>query len=362
MSRIPNTGNWQGILKRFLAAETRKDAEAQLDRLHREFFSVTVTHILTEELRRSVPAGKEELDEIQDSFNDISLTVRANLAKRLLTLWEQPPPRGGITHLHAYVVTVARNACVDDLRRKYPGRHALDNALRAALENRSALALWRTPLENGLQEWRCGKQEQQDQLPIGLRFEEQLQQRLTYALQDLSRAEALPRIFDIVLAPVRFVELLSFLSDLWDVEAPYRLAVRESVPFRVPKPYQSGFQPEEIVSLIGTLQTLWEKVCRLSPLQAATLLLKLPEFENDSYLGALIRYDITTWPALATVIGLETPRLREIAPQTPLEDAEIAALLGLAPEDVPRVRQDARRRLTRLSEQEQKRREGRAEK
>ena len=321
-----------------------------------------ITQVLTEELRRSALVSREEQDEVQDSFNDISLLVRANLAKRLLTLWEQPPPKERIAHLHAYVVAVARNACVDDLRRKYPGRHALDNALRAALENRPGLALWRTPLESGLQEWRCGKQEQQSQLPRGLRFDERLQQRLARSVQDLSHAEALPRIFSIASAPLRFVELLSFLSELWDVEAPYRLAEREFVPFRVPKPYQSGFQPEEIVTLIGTLQTVWQQVRSLSALQAATLLLKLPEFENGSYLNALVEFDLTTWPVLARTMGLETRRLQEIAPQAPLEDAEIAALLGLTPSVVPRLRQDARRRLIRLSERQQEHRKGSPEK
>ena len=344
------TKNWAGALQRFLAAETHQEAEKRLDWLHREFFSVAITQVLAEELRRGVPADKEELDETQDSFNDISLMVRANIARRLLTLWEQEPPKDEITHLHAYVVAAARNACVDYLRRKYPGRHALDNALRAALENRPEFALWRVPLESNLQEWRCGKREQQDQVPLALRFDERLQQRLARALQGLDRADALPRIFDVAQAPLRFVELLSFLSDYWDVETPYRLAVREWVPFQVPKPYQSGFQPEEIVTLIGTLQALWQQIRTLSSLQAATLLLKLPEFEHGSYLDALIRFDVTTWPVLARTIGLEVSQIRDIAPQAPLEDVEIAALMRLAPSDVARIRQDARRRLKRQRE------------
>lgn len=345
--------DWEGALRRFLAADTRREAERQLDRLHREFFSVVVNRVLAEELRRGVPADKEELDETRDSFNDISLMVRAGIARRLLALWEQPPPKAGISHLHAYVVAAARNACVDYLRRKYPGRHALDNSLRVALENRPELAVWQTPLASGLQEWRCGKPDWQDQIPVGLRFDERLQGRIATAIRDLSRPDALPCIFEVTQAPLRFVELLSFLSDLWDVEEPYRTAERDSVPFRVPKPYQSGFQPEEIVTLIGTLQTLWRQLRTLSPPQAATLLLKFPEFEAGSYLNALVRFDITTWPALARTMGLETSRLREVAANAPLEDVEIAELLGLAPEDIPRVRQDARRRLKRREEREQ---------
>ncbi len=66
-----------------------------------------------------------------------------------------------------------------------------------------------------------------------------------------------------------------------------------------------------------------------------------------------MRFDITTWPTLARTMGLETSRLREVAANAPLEDAEIADLLGLAPEDIPRIRQDARRRLKRREEREQ---------
>ena len=361
MSTEPARGlqirSWEGALRRFLAARSRREAEKRLEWLHREFFSVVVGQVLTEELRRGAPADRGELDEAQDSFNDVSLLVQANLAKRLLTLWEQPPPKERIAHLHAYVVAAARNACVDYLRRKYPGRHALDNALRAALGSRPGLALWRVPLASGLQEWRCGRQEQRGEFPVGLRFEERLQGRLARALQGLGHTEALPRIFDVASAPLRFVELLSFLSELWDVEAPYRQAEREFVPFRVSKPYQSGFQPEEIVILIGTLQSLWQQVRSLSSLQAAVLLLKLPAFESGSSLEALVRFDITTWSVLAGTMGLEVLQLREAASQAPLEDAEIAVLLGLAPSVVPRLRQDARRRLDRQRERREERSE-----
>lgn len=51
------TKNWAGALRRFLAAETRREAEKRLDWLHREFFSVAITQVLTEELRRGVPVN-----------------------------------------------------------------------------------------------------------------------------------------------------------------------------------------------------------------------------------------------------------------------------------------------------------------
>ena len=339
--------DWEGALRRFLAAPNRRAAERELERLQREFFSVAANQVLTEELRRGVPANKGELDETQDTFNDVSLMIRAKIAQRLLTLWEQPPPRETIQHLRAYVVTVARNACVDYLRRKYPGRHALDNSLRAALDNRPPFARWRTRIHGDIQEWRCGKAEwhAQERPPIGLRFNDALRDRVAFAIRDLSRADAVARIFEITEAPLRFVELLFFLSDYWDVEAPYRIAERESVPFRVPKPYQTGLQPEEVISVIGTLQTLWQQIKPLSPPQAATLLLKLPAFEAGSYLNALVRFRVTTWSSLASVMDMEPAKLRQIASDVPLEDAEIAELLGLAPEDIARIRQDARRRL-----------------
>jgi hypothetical protein len=231
--------DWSQALRGFLAAKNRREAERQLERLHREFFSVAANQVLTEELRRGIPASKEELDETQDTFNDVSLMIRAKIAQRLLTLWEQPEPKDKIQHLHAYVVAVARNACVDYLRRKYPGRHALDNSLRVALGNRPTLALWRTNIDSDLKEWRCGKPEWQDQAPVGLRFDEQLQGRIAAAIRDLSRRDALLRIFEVTQAPVRFVELLNFLSDFWDVEAPYRTRVcsvpcPETLPKRFP--------------------------------------------------------------------------------------------------------------------------------
>jgi hypothetical protein len=353
--------SWNAALRSFLTTNTRREAERRFDWLHAQFLSDTITRVLTEELRRGAFTRPEEVYEAQETFGEISLLVRGKIFARLIALWEdrQKPDwssrsfRDPIGSFHAYVVAVVQNACVDYLRRKYPGRHALDNALRAALDVRPDLALWRVPLNTDtrpdIQEWRCGRPEWRDggRFPALLLSGDPLARHLSSELGGLDRAAALARVFEVTQAPLRFTQLLDFLADLWDVEAVHRNALHERADFHVPKPYLRGIQPEEVVDLMGMLQSLWGRVRRLSTPQAAVLLLKVPEHESGSFLDAMVHLEIAGWQDIAGITGLSVTLLQRIAESVPLTDHEIADVLDVAPEDVPRIRQDARRRLSR---------------
>jgi len=350
--------DWNEALRSLLATDTRRNAERRFDWLHAEFLSGTVTRVLTEELRRGTFTRPEEAYEYHEIFLDLSLLVRGKIFARLLRLWEErrtadrssQASQDKIVNFYAYVVTVTKNACVDYLRRKYPGRHALDNVLRTALEVRSDLALWRTPLDKDTQEWRCGRPDWRDagRFPAALQTGEALAVSLKSELAGLGRAEALGRVFEVAQAPLRFTQLLDFLADFWDVEAVHRNALWEHAEFRVPKPYLRGIQPEEVVDLMGALQSIWRQVKQLSPPQAAVVLLKVPEYEDGSFLDAMVRLRVATWQDMAQATDLSAELFQKLSVSVPLSDGEIADALAIAPADVPRIRQDARRRLERL--------------
>ncbi len=350
---------WNEALRSFLATPTRRDADRRFDWLHAEFLSDTVTRVLTEELRRGIYTRPEEIYEDQDTFHDLSVLVQGKIFGRLIQLWEDcrktdpttPAPGRMIDNLYAYVVAITQNACVDHLRRKYPGRHALDNALRTALEVRRDLALWRIAIDKDTHEWRCGRSEWRDaaHAPTPIAFSEALEGRLKSELAGLSRAEALVCVFEVTQSPLLFTRLLNFLAKYWNVEAAHWNALRERADFRVPKPYLHGIQPEEVVDMMGLLQNIWEQVKLLNPAQAAVMLLKVPEYENGSFLDAMVRLKVTSWQAMAQVTPLSIALFQKLSLSVPLSDHEIAAVLNIALEDVPRIRQDARRRLARLN-------------
>lgn len=354
---------WNIELRRFLSCPTRKEAEQSFDSLHRDLFDTVIQRVLKEEIGRDMPTSLEEINEEADSFEDLSILVRGRIAIRLLNLWEErhaPPHIEALQprHIHslpAYIIAIARNACVDYLRQDYPGRHSLDNSLRAALSKRSDLAIWSVASPEGYVEWRCGPHDRQDVPPIPLNSNDELQGVLHRHLEGLSHADALSRIFEILRAPLRYTELLNFLASYWDVERAYRRAALESLPFQLTKPYQTGLQPEEIVELIGTAQSLWQQIRRISPQQAAAILLKAPSPAADgSYVDFIHQHRIADWNDIAKATGLSPEQIEAIAPDIPLEDQRIADLLTIPPKDVPRIRQDARARLNRLHERWQK--------
>jgi DNA-directed RNA polymerase specialized sigma24 family protein len=352
---------WNLELRRLLSCPTRKEAEHLFDSLHRDLFDPVIQRVLKEEIGRDMPASREELNEEADSFEDLSILVRGRIAIRLLNLWEErhahpdAPQPHRIHSLPAYIIAIARNACVDYLRQDYPGRHSLDNSLRTALSKIPALAIWSITSPEGYVEWQCGPHDRQDALPIPLNSNHELQGVLRRHLESLSRADALSRIFEILRAPLRYTELLNFLASYWDVERAYRHAALESLPFQLTKPYQTGLQPEEVVELIGTAQSLWQQIRRISPQQAAAILLKAPSPAADgSYVDFIHQHRIADWNDIAKAVGLSPEQVESIAPDIPLEDQRIADLLTILPKDVPRIRQDARARLNRLYERWQR--------
>lgn|GEM_PF-4153303 len=344
-------------LRPFLRAATSKEKERLFDRLDSEFLSPLAKAVLSQELRRGYAASSDELFAQNDAFRDLYLQIRARLAKRLNILHQrfaEADVTGFFTGetigaLSAYVVTAARHACVDYLRQKYPGRHALDVALRAVLESSDALGIWKVTQDTDILEWRCGKRAWQEngRDPLTLRANPTLQRRLKSGLNGLERGEALRVVFEIAPGPLRYTELLDFLADHWNVEATYRMADLERVPFHVAKPYQSGLQPEAAAVSYGTLQVIWGQMAVLNMEQAATLLLKMPPMGEGNGLTELVRLGIATWTQIAQKAGIPEEELQALSATLPLEDEEIATRLHVAPDEVRRIRQDARRKLAR---------------
>jgi hypothetical protein len=299
-----------------------------------------------------------------DLFDEMTWLVKAKLAARLLWAWECRAD-GQMTvleigteigNLCAYAAVVARNACVDHLRAKYPGRHALDVALRSALAALPNVGLWsvsggpgKSPvLICGFSKWRNA-----GRIPVSIINSRAVEDRLRSELAGVGRSDVLARAFNLFDSPYYYSELLTFLADYWDVERIYRITESETVLFRVPMPYLSDLHPERIVETIGLYQRLWPKLKLLSEKQAKVIMFKLPDYDEDrTFLDALVEFTAATWLEIADVTGVSTAVLTEITAKLPLEDTALAELLSIGVVDVRRIRQDARRKLSRMPSEE----------
>lgn len=348
-------------LRHFLDAPEERSAERAFERLDAEFLTPLIKAALSREIFRSVPTTPEANFAELDTYHDLYLLVRGKMAVRLYALRDKRSVAGDgarigtVARLAPYVITVARHAYVDYLRRKYPGRHALDVSLRAVLESSPVFSLWRHPLGDRRHEWRCGLLiwHQEERGTVSLLDDSALRARLRteVAKHGTNRGTVLDPIFHLVGQPLRYTELLDFLAEQWNVEAPYLAAARESVPFRVGKPYVSDLHPEAAtVGYYGALQHVWESLRPLSTAQAAVLLLKAPPGSRGGTLAEMVRLGIATWDEIAARIGLPVADLLALSEELPLDDEEIAVRLSIPFDEVRRVRQDARRRIERLGQ------------
>lgn len=352
----------------FLRAETEREADRCLERLQREFIAPAVYATLARELRRSEASTQVQLERETEEFRELDVIVSGRVAMRLLRLRAfiikaqnkeseeaTTVPTEPIARLSAYAASAARHAIIDYLRRKRPGRRSLDTALQAAFALSKTLACWRVLRGPDFEEVRCGKEEWREVNVVLLQQHPDLQNRLRQELHHRKPADALQRVFDIVSSPLLYDDLLNFLADLWDVEAPYRAAREEYSRLRAPRLTATPAQePERVAVQIGTLNEVWALLRTLAAPQAAVLLLHLPAAENGNFINEFIRLGVASEDEVARVAGLRIEELRRVEPSLPLEDHQIATLLGIEFDDVRRIRQDARRRLTRLLQRRQR--------
>ncbi len=345
-------------LIRLLRAEVRLSAERQIDRIRHEYVVPVVRGVLSYELRRSIARTQQELDEQTEAFSDIEADVVSRINDKLWQIWENW--RAGfwsartIVDICGYAGSAARKACTDYLRKKYPGRHALDVALRAALQSPqqereivpSELMLWQVELRIDLKEWRVGLPAWRDESRIAVTLENnpKLSEQLRTALEGKDLRELLPCLAEIIEEPLQYVELLNFLAVTRDVEAKYRAAVQRRLDLRIAPLHNTSLQPETEATRHGILQELWRAILHLSVTQRIVILLHGDTFE---VLLEIVEREIATHRIMAQALELDEVQLIEILAGRPLADDELADRFSLEKDRVRGIRQDARRRLER---------------
>lgn len=333
-------------LSRFFAASTDEEAVHALDRLLREHVHPVVRGVLAFELRRGKPTTQAELDDEDESFTDIENDVLVRLCRQFWKMRQQVSKVGATTPIQdicSYAGATARNACTDYLRRKYPGRHTLDMALRDALRNPGAdPTLWETELGQDLKEWRCGWREwrDEDKEPVSLLGNPPLRSALQEMLTQLPRSEAVPAVCRVVGAPVRYQELLGLLAKAWDVETPYRVP-----ELRLPPYHGESEQPESAVLYLSWLVEIWEAIARLALPQRIAILLHEQGFR---VLQEMLDRRVVTSGTVARALEISSKESAPLLSGGSLTDEQIARHFILDAERVRGHRQDGYRRLARI--------------
>jgi RNA polymerase sigma factor (sigma-70 family) len=340
----------EALLRDFQRSTDEANAQVLLGRLIQEHARPTIRQVLNSELRfkLSDQHGASHPD-AEDVYGEIVLA----LFKRLRRLRDEPGNQS-INNFRSYVAVTAYNACHEYLRQRYPRRWSLVNKLRYLLTHRPEFALWETDEGywfGGFVGWRHRNFSESEREGVRRLCESPTEIARLKAGQSMKArpdpTASLSAVFEHVGGPIELNQLVALAAELWGIrEQP--LESLDDEEHSLAQDLSDPRRPHAAtIELQFSLRQLWAEVCQLPLRQRASLLLNLRDAEGRDII-TLIPYTRTaTIQQIAEALEIPLKRLAQLWNKLPLEDAEIAAQLGLTRQQVINLRKCARERLAR---------------
>jgi DNA-directed RNA polymerase specialized sigma24 family protein len=332
------------LLLPFLQASDGAESERRLASLLEEHAAPVVRGVVRNRLRVTLSAG-DGREENQDAL-DLGGDIYADLLSELNSLKSNPDGRA-IENFRSYVAAVAYNACHRHLRRKYPQRHSLKTRLRYLLTHHSGFALWDSDEDTHL----CGPAPWRGRPAPANTSAQDLSARARERLggadaQRLQLAELLPSVFGAAGGPVELDELVNAVADLQGVSG--QKAREDSDESKALEQMSDARAPaDEELERRLYLARLWDEVCELPVNQRAALLLNLTDAQGRDLIALLPYTGVASVRRIAEALGMPAAEFAALWNELPLEDAAIAARLGVTRQQVINLRKSARARLGR---------------
>lgn len=288
-----------------------------------------------------------------NDFEDVCSEAMLQLLRQLRQ-HRTAPPHAPIGNFRSYVAVTAYHVCYEHLREKYPRRHGVKDKLRYLLTHHHEFALWEAGGEQ-----LCGMAAWRDRPPVRptpprlvrLQDEPEAFARAALADRDVARlppAELAAAIFRWVEAPVELDTLVGVVARLWGVtDRPVAPAGDEAA---------GDFEQQLADSRPGVaaqteqrfyLQRLWQEINQLPPRQRAALLLNLRDQHGTDILALLPATGIASLRQLAATLEMTAEVFAAVWNDLPLDDARIAAQIGITRQQMINLRKSARERLAR---------------
>lgn len=342
----------RALLERYLNERDPAVAQECLEELLSEYVEPVVRDITRYKSRlNGTSSSSHEAQDEEDIRSEVVLQLISRLRDLRSSRAETP-----IENLRGYVAATTYNAFHKYLRAKHPARWRLKNRLRYLLNHRANFAVWEDESGEylgGLAAWprnlasRSSASEHQRGLP---EFVDSL------APGENAGRMNLPELVNKLLVwcghPVQLDELVGIVAQLQDIRDPqsvHQLDYGEEGAGA----YICELLPDPNADIAATveqrffLERLWQEVCQLPQRQRVALLLNLRDARADD---ALILFTLMGIASLRQIAdGLEMPveSLASLWSKLPLQDADIALLLGITRQQVINLRKSARERLTR---------------
>lgn len=342
----------RALLERYLNERDHAVAQECLGELLSEYVEPVVREITRYKSRlNGTSNSNHEAQDEEDIRSEVVLQLISRLRDLRSSRAETP-----IENLRGYVAATTYNAYHKYLRAKYPARWRLKNRLRYLLNHRGSFAVW----ENESGEYLCGLAAWPRNL-AGRSSASEQQGSLPEFVDSLAPGENagrmnLPELVDKFLVwcgqPVLLDELVGIVAELQDIRDPqavHQLDYGEEGDGA----YICELLPDPNVDIATTveqrffLEQLWQEVCQLPQRQRMALLLNLRDARAGDALILLTLTGIASLRQIAGVLEMPVEKLASLWSKLPLQDADIALLLGITRQQVINLRKSARERLAR---------------
>jgi DNA-directed RNA polymerase specialized sigma24 family protein len=333
------------LLLPFLDATSEKEEEVLLLQLLDEHVNPIVRQVLRYKLQSSFNQRERAFlnQDIEEAYYEIQLHVLERLRK-----FKSDPDSRSVNNLRGYVVTTARNACDEYLRKKFPQRRKLKDKIRYCLTSNSDFALWETGGRewlSGLAGWRTSTQ----LTPAG--SNDVLLQTVVGKLHSVNAKrlelhELILAIFKLHGLPIELEQLTAIVAKLQGVEdhplMPFETIGNSSEP--VPS-YQAN--SATLVEYHQLLEQLWSEIGQLPRRQRVALLCNLKNQEGINVITLFPAAGVATFEQIAEVLEVPVEEFESLWRKLPLDDLNLAEYLGITRQQVINLRRSARDRLMR---------------
>lgn len=331
------------LLRDFITEKDDLVADAYLERIVTSVIEPVATRTLQKQFMLRVVSDAES-SRGQDALELLG-DVKVAIVDQLLRLRSSPDrDSNSFDSIEAYTVTVAKNACREYLRRRFPRRFRLSNQLRYVLSKDSRLRL----VQDEAGKWICGTVQAMSAARMSLNGasgdEPPEMLRSTLAAAD-NRAGLGRRVFtvlQVVGIPVALEQLIAAFYEVDQIVEPNEVSIEESVPVRL--------SPSSVLAETdrrALLAAVWRELSELPIRHRLALLLHLSDDNGDNLLLMFPMEGIASIRMIAEKIEMPADQLAAIWNRLPLPDNEIAALMGLERQQVINLRQSARKSLRR---------------
>jgi len=333
------------VLLTFLRAEDEPTSSSAVEQLICVYAHPLIGDIIRNKLRVGHSADRDLTDE---EAADLISEVTLKLVRRLRELKSDPSAKS-IKNFRGYVAVTAYRACDEYLRKKYPKRYSLKNQLRYVLTHREGFAVWANDegcLFCGFAGWK-----NQEHSMRRARLRELLDKQTlipAFSSAKLSLPDLVAAIFNRNGEPLELDGLVSLVADLWQIkDDPSPSISIDDASTRYTDQANSRQQLDAKIDQRSQLEKLWAEICGLPPRQRVALLLSLRDANGRGVLTLLPLIGIASIRQIAEALAMSAEKLATLWNQLPVEDAIIAASLGVTRQQVINLRKCARERLWR---------------